>query len=193
MSLETCLEDFPMEVELKDGFQCTIRPLEKSDEKQLFDYFQQVPETERLFIKHRIDDPAIIRSWCNHIDPLHKLPLLALHDGRVIGLATLHQNQGGWKRHIGRVSVLVLPSHRGKGLARKLVEMLVDLARHAGLESVEAEFIARQESAIKMFGILGFEPLVTLDGYVIDMHGNRHNYMLMTFPLKTPEEYAGVG
>ena len=35
--------------------------------------------------------------------------LLAVADGRIIADASLHQQLGGWKRHIGRVSVLVHP------------------------------------------------------------------------------------
>ena len=30
-------------------------------------------------------------------------------DGKIVGDVTLHQQLGGWKRHVGRVSVLVLP------------------------------------------------------------------------------------
>ncbi len=193
MSLETVLEDYPVELELKGGFRCELRPLKREDEEPFFAFFQQVPEQERLFIKHRIEDREVIRHWCENIDYLAKLPLLALQEGQVIGAATLHQPQGGWKRHIGRVSVLVLPQCRGRGLARRMVSEISDLARHAGLDFVEAEFLGRQESAIKMFGLLGFVPLITLPKYVRDMQGKVHDYAVMSMQLKTDEEYAGMG
>jgi len=193
MSLEAVIENYPVELELKGGFHCELRPLQADDGDAFYAFFQQVPEEERLFIKHRVEDRAVIQRWCDEIDYLAKLPLLAVQDGKVIGAATLHQSQGGWKRHIGRVSVLVLPRSRGRGLARRMVREISELAQHAGLDFVEAEFIGRQEAAIKMFGLLGFAPLIKLPNYVRDLQGKVHDYAVMSLPLKTDEEYAGMG
>jgi GNAT superfamily N-acetyltransferase len=146
-----------------------------------------------MFIKHRVTEPQVIRDWCQNIDLGRNLPLLAFMDGKIVGDATLHQQLGGWKRHIGRVSVLVLPAYRGRGLARKLVTEIVALARDLSLEKVEAEFIGEQEAAIKMFALLGFSNLVNLEGYVKDMQAVQHDYILMGLDLKTEEEYAGMG
>ena len=146
-----------------------------------------------MFIKHRVTEPAVIREWCRNIDLGRNLPLLAVQDGKIAGVATLHQQLGGWKRHIGRVSVLVLPQYRGRGLARALVAEIVLLARSLGLEKVEAEFIGDQEAAVKMFAMLGFSNLVRLENYVKDMQAISHDYILMGLDLKTDEEYAGVG
>ena len=87
----------------------------------------------------------------------------------------------------------MLPDYRGRGLARGLVNEIVEIARSLGLEKVEAEFIGDQEAAIKMFALLGFSNLVRLDDYVKDMQGGSHDYILMGVHLKTEEEYAGVG
>jgi GNAT superfamily N-acetyltransferase len=91
------------------------------------------------------------------------------------------------------VSVLVHPKFRGRGLARTLVGEIVDIARRAGLEKVEAAFIAEQEAAMKMFAMLGFNQLVRLDDYVKDMQAITHDYVLMGLELKTDEEYASAG
>jgi ribosomal protein S18 acetylase RimI-like enzyme len=114
-------------------------------------------------------------------------------DGKIVGVATLHQQLGGWKRHIGRVSVLVHPKYRGRGLAGALVSEIVGIARNLSLEKVEAEFIGEQEAAIKMFALLGFSNLVRLEDYVKDMQALSHDYVLMGVQLKTDEEYAGMG
>lgn len=193
MSLELFIEDYPIELELKNGFACELRPLESSDDDRFYNFFTDIPEEERMFIKHRVEDAATTKSWCDNIDYMAKLPLLALHDNKIIGVATLHQQQGGWKRHIGRVSVLVLPGYRGRGLARRMIQEISDLARHAGLDSIEAEFIGKQEAAIKMFSIIGFAPLLNLSNYVRDMQANTHDYVVMKLYLRTPEEYAGMG
>jgi GNAT superfamily N-acetyltransferase len=188
---EYILDEFPKQVQLKHGFECELRPLQKSDEGHLFEFFRAIPDQERMFIKHRVCDPEVIRDWCERIDYGRNLPLLSLGDDKILGVATLHQQLGGWKTHIGRVSVLVRPQYRGRGLARTLVAEIVDLARHLALEKVEAEFIGEQEAAINMFAFMGFSNLLRLRKYVKDLQGTRHDYILMGQQLITDEEYAG--
>ncbi len=193
MSLELELQKFPKDIKLKDGSTVTLRPLRRQDEKQFHEFFQAVPERERMFIKHRVTDPGVIRDWCENIDLGRNLPLLAVSENKIIGDATLHQQLGGWKRHIGRVSVLVHPQHRGRGLAKALVHEIVEISRNIGMEKVEAEFIGEQEAAIHMFAMLGFSNLLRLEDYVKDMQAIKHDYVLMGLDLTTDEEYAGVG
>lgn len=193
MSLEFVLQRFPKEIKLKDGSSARLRPLRKDDEKAFHSFFLTVPEPERMFIKHRVTDPEVIRDWCQRIDLGRNLPLLAFVGNKLTAVATLHQQLGGWKRHIGRVSVLVLPQYRGRGLARALIAEVLELSRGLGLERVEAEFIGDQQAAMKLFALLGFSNLVRLDDYVKDMQAISHDYILMGLNLKTEEEYAGVG
>lgn len=94
---------------------------------------------------------------------------------------------------MGRVSVHAHPAYRGLGLARLLVHELIEIARQSGLEKVEAEFIAKQENAIKMFSLLGFSQLYCLPDYVKDMQAIKHDYLMMGLDLITDEEYAGMG
>jgi L-amino acid N-acyltransferase YncA len=192
MSLEMALEEYPKDVELK-GFACKLRPLEATDELAFHEFFLAVPNQERMFIKHRVTEPEVIREWCRNIDLGRNLPLLACQNGQIIGDATLHQQLGGWKRHIGRVSVLIHPNFRGRGLAKTMVSEIIDLARQLGLEKLEAEFIGEQEAAMKVFALLGFTTLARLPSYVKDMQAVTHDYVLMGLDLKTDEEYAGMG
>ena len=193
MSLEVALSEFPKDLELKSGLKCTVRPLEATDEMAFHEFFLAVPTQERMFIKHRVTDPAVIHDWCQNIDLGRNLPMLAVLDGRIIADATLHQQLGGWKRHVGRVSVLVHPKFRGRGLAKAMVAEIIALARQVGLEKVEAEFIGEQDAAVKVFGLLGFQPLCRLNDYVKDMEAVTHDYILMGLDLKTDEEYTGMG
>ena len=193
MSLDVALADYPKDLELKSGFQCTLRPLDPLDEMAFHEFFLAVPNNEKMFIKHRVSDPSVIHDWCQNIDLGRNLPLLSIVDKQVVGCATLHQHLGGWKRHIGRVSVLVHPKFRGRGLAKTLINEIVEIARAVGLEKVEAEFIADQAGAMKLFGVMGFLPLYRLSDYVKDMQGITHDYFLLGLDLKTDEEYAGMG
>jgi RimJ/RimL family protein N-acetyltransferase len=193
MAIELTFQKFPLDLKLKDGTKVRARPLHRQDEKSFHEFFLAMPEEERMFIKHRVTEPEVIQEWCQNIDLGRNFPLLAVMDGRIIATATLHQQLGGWKRHIGRVSVLVLPQYRNRGLATTLIDQVVDIARQAGLEKLEAEFIGEQETAMKVFALLGFSELMRLDDYVRDMQGISHDYILMGLELKTDEEYAGMG
>jgi GNAT superfamily N-acetyltransferase len=88
---------------------------------------------------------------------------------------------------------MVHPKFRGRGLAKALVTEINDIARHLGLEKLEAEFIGEQATAMKMFGLLGYLPLCRLSDYVKDMEGQVHDYFLLGLDLKTDEEYTGMG
>ena len=192
LSMELELQSFPKNISLRDGTDAMLRPLNPDDEKQLHGLFLEIPEPERMFIKHRVQDIEVIRDWCRNLDYGRNLPLVALLDGKIAGVATLHQQLGGWKRHIGRVSVLVHPRWRGRGLARAIVTEILEIARQAGLEKVEAEFIGEQEAAARMFALLGFSRLLRLEGYVKDMQAISHDYILMGLELKTDEDYTSA-
>ena len=193
MSLESALEVYPKEIKLRDDTPCVLRPLQSEDEEALFQFFQAVPENERMFIKHRVADREVIHDWCANIDLGRNLPLLAFSENKILAACTLHQQLGGWKRHIGRISVLVHAEYRQRGLARALVAEILTFARQCGLEKVEAEFIEDQERAMKVFGMLGFNQLVRLNDYVKDMQAGTHDYILMGLQLITDEEFAGMG
>jgi len=189
---EYILEDFPKSISLKGDFECELRLLESTDEQMLHEFFKAIPYRERMFIKHQVADRSIIHEWCSNIDLDRNLPLVAISEGKILADTTLHQQLGGWKSHIGRVSVLVHPQYRGLGLAKALISETVEIARNAGLQKVEAEFIGDQEAAVKLFAMLGFSNLVRLENYVRDLEGITHDYILMGMDLKTDEEYAGM-
>ena len=191
-SLELELQKFPKTIALKDGTKATLRPLHQADEKDFHQLFLGIPEPERMFIKHRVTEISVIRDWCHNLDYARNLPLVGLLGGKITGVATLHQQLSGWKRQIGRVSVSVHPDFRGRGLARALIAEILDIARRAGLERVEAEFIGEQATAMKMFAMLGFSELLRLEDYVKDMQAISHDYILMGLDLRTDEEYVSA-
>lgn len=193
MSLESALDEYPKGLMLRDGLVCQSRPLEPGDHVAFHQFFTSLPSPELLYIKHRVTEPEVVRAWCEGLDLGRNLPLLAWSDSAIVGVCTLHQNLGGWKRHIGRVSVHVHPKFRGRGLAQALVGETVEIARACSLEKVEAEFIGTQEGAIKVFGLLGFSELIRLPDYVKDMQAITHDYVLMGLDLLTDDEYAGAG
>ena len=191
--LEFALQKYPSTFRLKDGKECVVRPLKESDEVGFHEFHLEIPEDERMFIKHRVTDQALFHEWCSEIDYERNLPLLVLANNKIIADGTLHQRAGGWKRHIGLVSILTLPDYRGRGIASHLLSELVEIARHSGLVRLEAEFNGDRGSLSRALASRGFRELVRLPKYVQDMHCKHHDYVLMGRDLLTDEEYASAG
>jgi ribosomal protein S18 acetylase RimI-like enzyme len=192
MSVEYALEKYPCQARLRDGTECVIRPLRRGDCSRMVKFFSVVPERERLFIKHRVNDPGLVQEWCRKIDYEANLVLLMLKGAKVIGEATLHQRQGGWKRHIGLVTLLTHPEYRGRDISKLLVGELIGIARHLGLKKLEAEVNGERTVAIKCLEQLGFGQILHLENYILDMDGVAHDYVMLGMDLLTEEEYASA-
>lgn len=193
MIMDYALEKFPLEVTLRDGTECVVRPLGKRDAAQLQKFILAVPEEERLFIKQPVNDRLLFQEWCRNADFERNLPLIMSHGVQIIGEACLHQRLGGWKRHIGLVSVLTHPDYRGRDVAKILVAELVEVARALGLRRLEAEFNGERTVAIRALEDIGFCKLLNLPQHILDMKTVAHDYVFMGADLHVDEEYAGVG
>jgi len=133
-----------------------------------------------------------LHEWCCRADFEENLPLLMLHGQIVVGEVTLHQRLGGWKRHIGMVTVLTHPEYRGRDVAKILVQEIVTVAGHLGLEKLEVELNGERQVAIRAMEHLGFHELYHLPDYVVDMESRPHDYVVMGMNLRVDEEYAGM-
>lgn len=193
MSLESALERYPKVISLKHGARITLRPLVPTDCKTLAAFLQALPPEDVICVKERVSDAKVIRRWCSKIDHGQCLQLLAFERRKLVGLATLQQDLGGWKRHIGRLGVFTLPDYRGKGIGRHLINEIIDVARESSLKWLEAELCDKQKSAMRLYGLLGFSHVLRLPEYVKDRGTGLHDYILMHLQLITEEEYAGMG
>jgi RimJ/RimL family protein N-acetyltransferase len=191
--LEYALEKFPVSLKLRDGTAVVLRPVSRRDEVRLHKFFVTVPEEERLFIKKPVFARTLFREWFRQLDLEESLVLLMLHGQKVVGEATLRQRPGGWKRHIGVVTVLTHPDYRGRDVAKILVTEQVEIARALGLRKLECELNGERKVAIRALEDLGFHYLMHQEDYVVDMKAVPHDYILMGLDLKVDEEYAGVG
>ena len=83
--------------------------------------------------------------------------LVAEVDGRVVGMAGLHVKRGKL-RHSGQLGMMIEDRFHGRGLARQILEPLMDVAdNHLGLIRVELEVLSDNARAIKLYESCGFE------------------------------------
>jgi hypothetical protein len=62
--IDFALEKYPVRYPLETSVHCLIRPLETPDKASFMKFLHEVPEFERLFIKQRLDNPALVKEWC---------------------------------------------------------------------------------------------------------------------------------
>jgi len=180
---------FPKKTTLGGSLEIVLRPLEPRDQPALLDFFRAVPEADRLFLADDVTDSKLIEAWCRKLDLDTVFPLMAMAGERIIGNATLHRSKGGWMSHIGRVRVVVHPEFRGRGIARALLDELIEIATDIGLDKLDAEFMSGQEQQQRVFEKMGFVRIAELPDHVLDRRNEAHNLIIMAYDLKG-ETYA---
>ncbi|MDD3581399.1 MAG: GNAT family N-acetyltransferase [Desulfobacca sp.] len=177
------INNYPKEVNLEDGTKVIFRPLLKDDQQGLLEYFQSLPEEDRACLKDEVTDPQVIENWIYDMDYDNLLPLLALHQRRIIGDATLHFSQIGWSKHQGEIRLTTDPQYRVRGLGTLLVQELIDVATQLGLEQLSAEMPPELDKAFYLFEKLGFKETAILKDFVRDLKGKETDLVLMTRSL----------
>ena len=178
------LEGYPKSLTLNDGVEVQLRPLISSDSTALLSLFQQVPEEDLYYLKDTVTDPEVIRGWTNDINLERVIPIEALHGDRVIADATLHRSRVFARNHIGEVRVVVDPEYRGKGLGRRLMRELLDIAAELDLYRVVMELVPEREAAaIEVAESMGFQRVTTLPGRIRDYSGGYNDLAVLEISL----------
>ena len=185
----TALDSYPVMVSLASK-QLMLRPLVREDGTALARFFARMPADERIMLKDDVTNPVVIANWCSNIDPERVLPLLALDGNRVVADATLHRDRRGWMRHVALIRLTVDPEYRRLGLARAMVRELLVLAERLGVAVVDAEILAAQHGAIKLFEDLGFISVATLPQHALDLTEQPHDIVVLSKTLVPVEQLS---
>jgi len=91
--------------------------------------------------------------------PKTTLYLGAFEQGTLIGMATFMRDASPKERHKGRIfGVYVSAAHRGKGIGRKLLFSLLEIAKQdQSLEQIHLAVSTTQDAARHLYRSLGFE------------------------------------
>jgi len=174
------LKGFPKQIILRDRSAVTLRPMVREDKEGLLTFFRRLPPEDRQFLKDDVTRAEIIEGWARDLNYDRVLPILAEFEGRIVGDATLHRQAYGWMRHVGEIRLVTDPFLRRRGLATAMAREIFYLALQAGLDKMVAEMVADQIAAIKVFGKLGFQQEARLANQVMDLHGRKHDLVIMT-------------
>lgn len=178
------MEAFPKHLSLRDESEIEVRPMTAGDQDKLLEFFLQIPEEDRYFLKDNITSANVIAGWASNLDYDRALPLLAFRNGKIVADAVLVRSRSGARAHLGELRVVVHPTCRSLGLGTAMLRLLCDIAADAELEQVVIELAAdRDAEAMSAAERLGFLQRATIPEYFRDEHGRKHDLVVMVLPL----------
>lgn len=173
---------------LPDGTRVLLRPLLPGDRGGVLEMFSQVSRDDQRFLRQRVTDPAIVEQWFERYDLRKVFPLLALVNDHVVGDATLHVGEGPY-RHLAWMRLYVAPEFRQRGVARLMVESLIDIARKMGLQQVLGEVTTNRVKVIKLLESLGFASMFKYPDHFMTEDGEVFDVDVLILPLVRKVEY----
>jgi len=166
-----------------------IRPMVADDREAVKEMFLNAGDEDVRYLYEDVRDEQLIDSWFAELDYEKVYPLLALHDGKLVGDATLHRQRGA-SRHVGELRIFLTREFRGVGLGSLLLRELIHLAGETGLHFLMARVVSDQVAVIKAFRKLGFRRQAELDDFFMEKDGTLHDVSIMVYPLAGESEYT---
>lgn len=171
-------------VTLRDGARVLLRPLVSADRKAMLDLFLAVPFEERRFMRHDVNDPEVINGWVDHIDYDKVFPLVAVIAERIVGIGTLHFNEGPGK-HRCELRIFLAKDFRQRGLGNKMIQALIEHAKRLGIYMVEVQIVSEHVETIKAMHKTGFKTICTFEDYYMLPDGELRDVQHLILPLRT--------
>jgi acetyl coenzyme A synthetase (ADP forming)-like protein len=155
--------EFELDVALRDGGGARIRPIKPEDGPLLVEFFERLGPESRYFRFFRIKEtlePKEVAFFTN-VDYSDRMALVAIHDGKMIGLASYDRERD----HTGtaEVAFAVADEHQGRGIGTQLLQLLTTHARAHGVERFEAFVLPENRQMMRLFRNSGYELTRTID------------------------------
>ncbi len=171
---------YPKECVLKGCQEVVIRPLELDDEEKLIDFFKEIPEQDRWYMRYNVSDVEVVKKWFAFIDSNTVDSIVALCSDRIIGHGSLHTRDFGSTKHVGRFRIIIHPEFRLQRLGTWIALDLIQLAMDKGLEILRTDLVRGPEDvAIDAVRKLDFVTRAEIKGYAKDHEGNDYNLAIM--------------
>lgn len=162
----------PVDVRLRDGRHVTVRPIRKEDKEKLQDAIRalSVQSSYYRFFSPMPKLPAKLLERATQPEPERELQLVA-----VVGEGAQEKIIGGARYAAiaeGRdceFAVAVVDAWHGLGLARSLLEALMQRARACGFERMEGHVLATNARMLALARRLGFAEGASSEGPAVRM------------------------
>ena len=187
--METPKEDliFRQVFTMRDGARVLLRPLVPGDRQALLDFFLPVSMEERRFMRHNISNSEVVAAWAEKVDYDKVFPIIAVISDRIVGISTLHFNEGT-ARHRAELRIYLAKDFKRRGLGSKLIHALVEIARKRNIHMLEVQIISEQVEVIKAMQKMGFKPVCTFEDYFMFPDGELRDVVHLILRLRKVED-----
>lgn len=150
-----------------------IRYPEINDLKEIWQYINDLSK-EKTFINYQGEEISLEdeRKWLNDVieknEKSSSLHLFAESDGKIISSSGIEM-QGRAQKHLGYIGLSVAKEFRGKGIGKKVMEVVIDEGKKnlRELKIVYLDVFGNNPIAINLYKDLGFKEYGKLPGGLI--------------------------
>jgi RimJ/RimL family protein N-acetyltransferase len=134
-----------------------IRPARPRDARSFLDAYRGIAAEKRFIrtetVKHspRFFRKRFRRSWDENA-----AHLLALDDDRVVGSISIRRDDHPVTHHVATLDMLVVPTHRRRGIGSALLDEALRWARSYGVERIELSVYPHNDAALALYRRFGF-------------------------------------
>ncbi len=161
------LSDYPKTFISKNGVPIIIRPMIKEDAKGLYEFFSGLDKEDKIFLRDDVSNPEVTKKWAENLNYDIVLPLLGIHENKIIADGTLHSSNYFWTRHVAEIRIVVAKDFRNTGIGKKIVSELFFYALKRGFKKITAQVPFYQLNTIRIFEALGFEKEAILKKHIL--------------------------
>ncbi len=84
--------------------------------------------------------------------------ILAVADGRIIGIGTINSSPKIKSRHCGTLGIVIAKAYQGQGIGTSVMKQLIEWAKGNGITTrIQLDTRADNELAVELYKKLGFE------------------------------------
>ncbi len=144
---------------MKDGGEMTIRPIRPEDEPLMVKFHESLSERSvyqrylhMLNLSQRVAHERLTRIC--FIDYDREMALIALHEGKVVGVARLRKVHG---TKDAEFALIVSDEYQGRGVGTELLRRLLEVAKNEGVGRVVADVLPDNLVMQRVAERLGFQ------------------------------------
>ena len=164
---------------LKDGREVHIRELIADDVDRSLTFFRGLPEEDREYLRTDVTRRDIVEQRIIAGRQSSIKRLVAIVDDEIVADGSLESEGTGWKQHIAELRLIVARPYQHQGLGKIMARELYLLAASKNVEEIIVKIMGPQKRARTIFKKLGFHKDATFHDYVKDVHGMKHDLVVM--------------
>lgn len=174
------LDDYPKQIDLRDGETATLRIATRDDQTRLVLFFLSIPEAQRDFVPYDLSEEENLQGWFGGPNWEEAFPIIAEVGPKIVGIALLKGYRARWSHHVGECWLIVHENMRGLKLGRIIASDMCGLASELGIEYLKTSLRADDEISIAIFKKLGYNLDGVRPNYIRDVNGDMHGLAMMT-------------